>query len=237
MNILITGASKGIGFELAKLFAQNEENLVLGLSRNEKLLKNLKNECIKVNLKTKFKPIVFDLEDAKAIQKDLKSEIEQHCEKLDIVINNAGYLVNKPFDQISIEDINRTMNINLSAPTLLIQSLLPLIKKSNLKHVVNISSMGGFQGSAKFPGLSIYSASKAALSTLTECLAEEYKQDEIKFNCLALGAVNTEMLQSAFPEYKAPLEAHEMAQYIYDFAVKSSNYINGKVIPVSITTP
>lgn len=237
MNILITGASKGIGFELAKLFAQEDNNTVIGIARSKDLLNNLKNECIKLNLKTKFIALVFDLNDPENIQKNLKKEIEQYFNSIDIIINNAGYLVNKPFSETNLSDITDIFNINFISPSLLIQALLPLIKNSSSKHVVNISSMGGFQGSAKFSGLSFYSASKAALASLTECLAEEYKEDQIKFNCLALGAVNTEMLQTAFPDYKAPLEAKEMAEFIYKFAISDYKYINGKVIPVSLSTP
>lgn len=237
MNIVITGSSKGIGFELSKLFAQDKENTVIGIARNENLLKELRNECIKQNLKTKFKALVFDLEDLNAVKSNLKAEIKQHISSIDILINNAGFLVNKPFIDTKLEDINKTLNINFISPSLVIQELIPMLKESNIKHVVNISSMGGFQGSSKFPGLSFYSASKAALANLTECLAEEYKDDEIKFNCLTLGAVNTDMLKSAFPGYDAPLEPNEMAQFIYNFAINNHKFMNGKVIPVSLSTP
>ena len=104
-------------------------------------------------------------------------------------------------------------------------------------HVVTISSMGGIQGSVKFAGLSAYSSSKGAVITLSELLAEEYKEDGIAFNVLALGSVNTEMLQEAFPGYEAPLSAKEMADYIYNFALTGNKYYNGKVLQVSATTP
>jgi NAD(P)-dependent dehydrogenase (short-subunit alcohol dehydrogenase family) len=127
------------------------------------------------------------------------------------------------------------IHVNLSAPARLIQCLLPMMKKGS--HVVNISSMGGFQGSQKFPGLSIYSATKAGLASLTECLAEEYKGTGISFNCLALGATDTEMLNEAFPGYKAPFTAEEMASFIVDFALTKHKFMNGKIIPVTISTP
>jgi NAD(P)-dependent dehydrogenase (short-subunit alcohol dehydrogenase family) len=97
--------------------------------------------------------------------------------------------------------------------------------------------MGGVQGSAKFAGLSAYSSSKAALCTLTECLAEELKLENISVNCLALGAVQTEMLSKAFPGYRAPLSASEMAEFIVQFARSGHYYFNGKILPVSSTTP
>ena len=237
MNIVITGASKGIGFELAKLFALNEENTVIGIARSESLLKDLKNECIKQNLKSKLRPLVLDLEDLEAIKSSLTTEIANFVDSVDILINNAGFLVNKPFNDTTVKDINKTFTSNLTSPAIIIQTLLPMLCKSNIKHVVNISSMGGFQGSAKFPGISFYSASKAALASLTECLAEEYKKEQIKFNCLALGAVNTDMLKTAFPGYNAPLEPKEMAQFIYNFAINNYKFMNGKVVPVSLSTP
>ena len=97
--------------------------------------------------------------------------------------------------------------------------------------------MGGFQGSTKFAGLSAYSSSKSALSGLTECLAEELKDRNIAVNCLALGAVQTEMLGKAFPGYKAPLSAAKMAEFICEFALTGQLFFNGKIIPVSSTTP
>jgi NAD(P)-dependent dehydrogenase (short-subunit alcohol dehydrogenase family) len=112
---------------------------------------------------------------------------------------------------------------------------LPYLQKGS--HVVTISSMGGIQGSLKFPGLSAYSSSKGAVITLSELLAEEYKELGIAFNVLALGAVQTEMLEEAFPGYQAPISAANMAQYIVDFTLTGNQYYNGKVLEVSSTNP
>ncbi|MEE4198350.1 MAG: SDR family oxidoreductase [Bacteroidales bacterium] len=237
MNIVITGASKGIGFEVARLFAAHEENTVVALARSENLLKELKNACIRENLKTKIRPLVFDIEDPHLVQRSVQQEILKYVDTVDILINNAGVLVNKPFHEISPEEMIKSFRINAISPALIIQELLPLLKRGQVKHVINIASMGGFQGSVKFPGLSIYSASKAALANLSEGLAEEYKKDQLTFNSLALGAVNTEMLRSAFPGIKAPLEPDDMARFICDFAIHGKKYFNGKVLPVSSTTP
>lgn len=237
MNIVITGASKGIGFQLAKLFAKDENNTVVAIARSENLLVELKNECLKQNLRSKIKIVVFDIEDPNNVKNRLKNEIIKHIDSVDILINNAGFLINKSFVDMDIKEIQKIYNINFISHSVLIQDLIPFLKESKLGHVVNISSMGGYQGSSKFPGLSFYSSSKAALANLTECLAEEFKNNNIKFNCLALGAVNTEMLRTAFPDFNAPLNADEMANFIYDFAINGSKYFNGKIIPVSISTP
>ncbi|MCK5028686.1 MAG: SDR family oxidoreductase [Bacteroidales bacterium] len=237
MNIVITGASKGIGFELAKIFAKDSDNTVIAIARSENKLQDLKNECIKQNLKSKLKFIVFDIENPEKVKNELKNEINKHINTIDILINNAGFLINKPFTDTSTHEIIKTFNVNFMSHSVLIQDLIPMLKEGNIKHVVNISSMGGFQGSSKFSGLSFYSSAKAALASLTECLAEEFKNENIKFNCLALGAVNTEMLKTAFPDYEAPLSANEMAKFIADFALNGSKYFNGKIIPVSLSTP
>src|SRR5690625_7809752 len=104
-------------------------------------------------------------------------------------------------------------------------------------HVIAISSMGGIQGSVKFPGLSAYSSSKAAVLSLVELLDAEYKESGPSFNGLALGAVQTEMLAEAFPGSKAPLSPNEIATYIAHFSLTGAKYYNGKILQVSSTTP
>jgi 3-oxoacyl-[acyl-carrier protein] reductase len=231
MLILVTGASKGIGFELIKLFANNTNVMVLAISRNTKTLQNL----IKQSNYHNVLPIKADITNS-AHQKKIANTIKSLNIPLGILINNAGEIVNKPFEKITVKELNSVYNTNVFAPFTLIQQLLPVFSHSNA-HIVNISSMGGFQGSAKFVGLSAYSSSKAALSGLTECLAEELKPKQIAVNCLAIGAVQTEMLNKAFPGYKAPLTAPQMAQFIFDFAQNGQRFFNGKILPVSSTTP
>ena len=165
------------------------------------------------------------------------NEILEEHHHIDIVINNAGFLAHLPFEKTAIQTIQQTFQVNVFAPMLLLQSVFAHLDATKKCHVVNIGSMGGFQGSVKFPGLAAYSASKAALANLTECLAEEYKGKNIYVNCLALGSVQTEMLNKAFPGFEAQTTAEEMAQFIFDFATQQPVLINGKVIPVSVETP
>ena len=107
---------------------------------------------------------------------------------------------------------------------------------NNNSHIVNISSIGGINGSSKFPGLSSYSSSKGALNILTEVLAVEFDKGPF-VNSLSLGAVQTPMLELAFPDYKAPTTPEEMAIFIYNFSTASPIMFNGKVIPVSTSNP
>ena len=224
-NIIITGTSRGIGFELAQLFANNNYN-VLALSRNAEPLKKL---ALK-NIST----LSVDLSNDSDLQK-ITSFISKNWKSVDIVIHNAGKLINKPFKELTTTDFLEVYKVNVFAVAELTRQLLPYLKKGS--HVVNISSIGGVQGSMKFPGLAAYSSSKGALLTLTEMLAEEYKEEGISFNVLALGAVQTEMLEEAFPGYQAPVSSKEMADYIYNFALTGNKFYNGKILEVSSTTP
>lgn len=236
MNIIVTGASRGIGYELVKLLSTDSKNTVIAISRNGAKLDQLKDECLSQNSFSNVVTIVCDLSDKNAIE-GLVSELQKKIRSVNILINNAGALVNKPFETISTADLEYVYNVNVFSVVRLIQGIFPILDLEKRSHIVNISSMGGFQGSAKFAGLSAYSSSKAALACLTECLAEEFKEKNIAFNCLALGATQTEMLNEAFPGYKAPLTADKMAAFIADFSLNAHQYMNGKIIPVSLSTP
>jgi NAD(P)-dependent dehydrogenase (short-subunit alcohol dehydrogenase family) len=224
-NVIITGTSRGIGFELALLFA-NAGHQVLAISRNTKkeLIEHQNIVCLSIDISKEEEQVqVLDF-----IKKSWQN-------KVDILIHNAGRLINRPFEYLTSEDFEQVYKVNVFAVAALTQVCIPFMRKGS--HVVSISSMGGIQGSMKFPGLAAYSSSKGAVITLSELLAEEYKERGIAFNVLALGAVKTEMLQEAFPGYEAPLSAKEMANYILDFSLNGNKYYNGKVLQVSSTTP
>ena len=232
-NVIVTGASRGIGFELVQQYAEAGHE-VIALSRNSDRLEQLKKACLQLNLQAQVHILPFDLaKDNIAAQ--LMPFIESCFQHVDILINNAGALIAKPFTEISAEELERIYHVNVLSVFKLTQELIP--KFSNNAHIVNISSVGGVQGSVKFPGLSAYSSSKAALVALTECLAEEYKETDLAFNCLALGAVQTEMLEEAFPGYQAPTSANDMATYIFDFSINGQYFYKGKVLNVSKSTP
>lgn len=229
MNIIVTGASRGIGFRLVEEFIKSGHN-VIAVSRNTGPLSDLAS-----NLDTKTLSVLgIDLEGPEAPD-ELKQYVAVHFNQIDILVNNAGLLINKPFLSLESDDFDRMFNLNVKAPFNIVRALAEYFAPS--AHIVNIGSMGGFQGSAKFPGLSLYSASKGALAILTECLAEELKPAGIKLNCLALGAAQTEMLSEAFPGYQAPVTAGEMASFIAWFALNGHNFFNGKILPVSVSTP
>jgi len=219
-RVVIVGASRGIGKALAEHFA-NEGHEVFVLSRKP----------IQTDLPIYYHP--FDLE--KNVSQQAKELFTQIGGSFDILINNAGLLVNKAFPELTHEDISRCYQVNVIGVMETVQSILPYL--NDKAHIVNISSMGGFQGSMKFAGLSAYSTSKAAICSFTELFAEEYKESSLSMNCLCLGAVQTEMLEEAFPGYTAPIQPREMATYISDFALNGHKYFKGKILPVSLSTP
>jgi 3-oxoacyl-[acyl-carrier protein] reductase len=224
-RIVITGTSRGIGFELAQLFSKAGHE-VIALSRKTDSIQALSN--------TSIQAIATDLSAQSSIEETAKIILKK-WDNIDIVIHNAGMLVNKPFEELTAADFQQCYAVNVFGVASLTQALLPAM--SNDSHVVAISSMGGIQGSAKFPGLAAYSSAKGAVITLFELLAEEYKENGPSFNTLALGAVQTEMLEEAFPGYQAPLTAPEMAGYIMNFALTGNKFYNGKVLEVSASTP
>ena len=225
-NIVITGTSRGIGFEMVEIFSEMGHN-VLALSRNERPVENKKLKNVSA--------FSFDITKEKSISEAETFIEDQWNSKVDVLINNAGQLLNKPFKDSSVEEFMEVYKVNVFGVAEITRRLLPFMDENS--HVLNISSMGGIQGSMKFPGLAAYSSSKGALLTLTELLAEEYKENGPSFNALALGAVQTEMLEEAFPGYKAPVSAKEMAKYIADFSLNGQKFYNGKIMQVSNSTP
>jgi len=234
MNIIVTGASRGIGFETVKIFAQDRQNIVFAIARGKTGLEKLQRTCMDINGSGNVHILPFDLvhDDFNTL---LVPGILKKINGVDILVNNAGLLINKSFEKMEVTDFDLMFDANVKSAFNLTRHLLPYFSRN--AHIVNIGSMGGFQGSAKFPGLSLYSASKGALAVMTECLAEEFKDRQINVNCLALGSAQTEMLEQAFPGYRAPLSAAEMAAFIAEFSLRGHQWFNGKVLPVAVSTP
>ena len=222
-TLIVTGASRGVGFEICKQLAVKGHK-VIALSRNIKPLRNIENVY----------PYSVDLSIKSQVNGFVK-EVAANFNTIDVLINNAGSLVNKPFLDLSSAEFEEVYKVNVFAVATLTRLILPSMDTKG--HVLNITSMGGIQGSTKFPGLSAYTSSKGALIILTELLAEEFKESGPSFNALALGAVQTEMLEDAFPGYQAQVSAAQMAEYIIEFALKGNQFYNGKVLPISSSTP
>jgi NAD(P)-dependent dehydrogenase (short-subunit alcohol dehydrogenase family) len=236
MNIIITGASSGIGYQTALRLSRKEHNKVFVLSRNEEGLNRLVELSKSEQAAGVIIPLVIDI--AANNFKELIDLLQaNHIDHVDVLIHNAGQLITAPFESLKLEDWQTVYRTNVFAVAMLTQALMPLMGGKRHTHIIGISSIGGVQGSLKFPGLSAYSSSKGAMLILLECLAEEFKGRNIDVNCLALGAVQTEMLSKAFPGYQAPLDAVQMAEFIAEFSEWGWKYFKGKVLPVSVSNP
>jgi 3-oxoacyl-[acyl-carrier protein] reductase len=231
MNIVVTGASRGIGKAVVQEFSKQGKNTILAIARDPFELAKLQQES-----PSRIIPVICDLSDEEQTLQTVLQAVKK-VQHIDILINNAAQLINKPFEQTTPQEFLKIFQVNLFSIVALTQTLLPFMGGEKFGHIVNISSVGGVQGSVKLSGLSAYCATKAALINLTECLAVELKERSIHVNALALGAVQTSMLEQAFPNYKAQLTPEAIAPFIVDFALKGHYYSNGKVIPMSLSTP
>lgn len=231
-DIIVAGASSGIGRAVALRYARQPGFRVFAMARRTDLLQSLVEEAPEGSVVA----ISIDMVDCD-FSVLLNQLIAHSVVNIGVLVNCVGTLVNKPFSRISKSEWLDVYQTNVIGPSQLIRSLLPYMGQNSVSHVVNLGSMGGVCGSVKFPGLTAYSSSKGALSILTEVLAEEYKGGQMVFNCLALGSVDTDMLAKAFPSYQAGTSADEMASFVCDFGLNGWRFFNGKVIPVSNSTP
>jgi NAD(P)-dependent dehydrogenase (short-subunit alcohol dehydrogenase family) len=230
MNVIITGTTQGIGKSLLLTLLKKKEVEIIAINRSEMDYLNLLSDVDR----GRITPILFDLKDINETS-NLLQLIPKDKLTIDVLINNAGFLVNKPFNEITKEDLLNSYTINVFAPFLLIRQLLPILNKG--AHIVNIISMGGVQGSSKYPGLSAYSSSKGALAILTECLSVELGVHDIKVNAIAPGAVDTEMLRKAFPGYQAPVNTETISEFIAHFALNGHKVMNGKTVELALSNP
>lgn len=231
MKVVVTGAAGGIGSEIVRGLSKRKDIQIVAISRSADALDSLVRKC-HGEFGNEIEPIVSDFSEAGFASK-LVARIGQSHDGIDCLINNAGHLVNRSFEETSEKELYDQFNLNLFAPFLLIKEMMSLLKNSKRAHVVNIGSMGGYMGSEKFPGLAAYSASKGALAILSECLAKEFLDTGISVNCLALGSANTSMLRKAFPSYESPTSPEGVAQFIVEFAMTGHLYFNGRVLPVA----
>ncbi|MEX2478621.1 MAG: SDR family oxidoreductase [Gracilimonas sp.] len=226
--ILVTGASRGIGYETALSLA-SEGHTVIATARSENKLTVLADQASS----GKIIPVVADLTVNKDIQKlaDAASDLGT----LDGLINNAGAVHREDFMDTDVEVFQKLMDVNVFGIVRLTKALKKYLPKGS--HILNISSMSGYQGSLKFGGLSAYGAAKAAVVGLSEVLSAEFTEDDIAVNCLCIGAVQTEMLAEAFPGFDAPVSPEQMGSYIANFILTGHQFYNGKVLPVALNDP
>lgn len=182
---LITGATSGIGYELSKLFAKDRHNLLL-IARNKEKMQEIKKE-----LEKKYSVCIF------IIQKDLKDEqavdeiynfVKKNKLIVDNLVNNAGFGSFGYFHKINRQWDLDMIKVNIVALTNLIKVFLPDMVRRNSGSILNIASTAAFQGG---PMMSVYYGTKAYVLSISEALAEEYKDTKVKISTLCPGPVNT----------------------------------------------
>lgn len=220
---LVTGASRGIGKEIARALADAGHG-VIATARTAQGLNELATAYPK---------------NVVAVSADLSTDAAcaalAGMGPLDGMAHAAGLLINKPFHELMDGDWQTMWEVNVMSAVRLARHLSPVFTPG--AHMVLIGSMGGVQGTSKYPGLSAYSATKGALSVLTESLAAEWGPRGISVNCLALGAVQTDMLAQAFPGYQAPVSAERMGTHIASFLTTAGDIHNGKILQVALNNP
>lgn len=219
-TILITGAGDGIGKEAAKQFASYGANTIL-LGRTISKLEATYDECIKLG-SGECAIIPLDMEGASTTHyKDMARTIQDQFGKLDGVLHNASILGQlQPFGQIPEKEFNQVMQVNLNATFFMTQALLPVLKSSTNASVVFTSSSVGVTGRAYW---GTYSISKFATEGMMQCLADEYSNANMRFNCINPGGTRTSMRASAFPaenqdNLKTPKDIMPTYLYLMDDA-------------------
>lgn len=194
-NVLITGAGRGIGREIALAFAREGANLILS-SRSDKELAETAKLANQAGSKCAV-AVNADLGDRKPLL-NLAERVGKEFKTLDVLVNNAGYLKVEPFSETSLETWDQTLAVNLTAPFLLTQKLLPLLRKSKNAHVFNVLSMAS---RVAFPGSSAYCSSKAGLLGFNGVLREELRELGIRVTAVLPGATDTKMFDAIPGEF------------------------------------
>jgi len=225
-TVVITGAGRGIGRACALRFAKAGANLTLA-SRTQEQIDQVAKE-----IGPKTLVVATDVADQRQVER-LFIESEKTWGCVDLLINNAGFLEPAPFDEITLEVWEKTFAINVRGSFLCAQQAFRQMKKRSKGgggggHIINISSLAGIRGAEKFPGFTAYTAAKHAVVGLTENLAAEGRVFDIRANCIAPGAVDTEMLRANAPGLETRTSPEDMANIIFN--ISQDSVLNGAII-------
>lgn len=236
-TVLITGASKGIGRETAIYFAKHNYNVVINYLTNEKEALKLK-AIIEKNYNVSSMIIKADVSNEIEVKNMLDKVIEKF-KTIDVLVNNAGIAIDTTFEDKTVDNFNKTLNINLIGTFLVSKYASYYMKKQEKAAIVNVSSTNSID--SYYPYSMDYDASKAGVNLLTKNLAVELAPS-IRVNAVAPGWVNTDMNKDLDKNYikeeeeKIALgrfaEPSEIAKVIYFLASDDASYINGSIIVV-----
>lgn len=234
-NILVTGGASGIGYAICKKFASKGYNLFFTYNQSEREAEALLEELSQFNIL--FNGYKCNFESADAITQ-LYQDINNKYGGLDILINNSGISNIDLITDISNDDFDKIINVNVKAAFLLSKLCIPKMISQKWGRIINISSIWGERGASME---SVYSASKHALNGLTKSLALELAPSNINVNGIAPGIINTKMTEALGQENKQKLlediplkrfgEVEEVANLAY-FLASEADYITGQIITI-----
>ena len=235
-TVLITGASRGLGAAIAKVFAKNNHNIILNYNNSETEALNLTEELKQYNVEVL--PIKADMTNEEEIKNMVNISLETF-KKIDVLVNNAGIAIDTTFEDKTKENFIKILDTNLIGPFLLSKYVGESMLKEKQGCIINISSNAGLE--SYYPEGLDYDASKAGLISLTHNLALHYAP-YIRVNCIAPGWINTEMNKNLDKDYIKEEEAkillnrfaepEEIAKVVYFLSTEDAKYINNETIRV-----
>tara|TARA_B100001996_G_scaffold121039_1_gene91514 strand:- start:1267 stop:2004 length:738 start_codon:yes stop_codon:yes gene_type:complete len=232
-NIIVTGASGGIGNAIVKKLSKTGANILASGTKTEKLKELKKNfENIKI--------LKFDMSETENIEEFIESATKELGGSLDCIINNAGITQDNLAIRMSLEDWQKVININLTSTFLMSKFAIKKMLKNKSGKIVNISSVVGHTGNL---GQSNYTASKAGIIAMSKSLAIEYAKKNININCISPGFIKTAMTDKIDDKFKDQIiskipsarlgEADDIANAVLFLSSDQSSYINGETLHVN----
>lgn len=235
-TVLITGASRGLGRAIAKVFAKNNHNVIVNYNNSEEGANNLAKELEQYNVE--ILTVKADITNEQEVKEMVEQSINKF-KKIDVLINNAGIAIDTIFEDKTKENFMKTLDTNLVGPFLVTKYVGEYMLKEKHGNIVNISSTNGIDTYYEYS--LDYDASKAGLISLTHNLALHYAP-YIRVNCVAPGWINTEMNKNLDEEYKKEeenkillnrfAEPEEIANVVYFLSTDEAKYINNETIRV-----
>ena len=232
-NIIVTGASGGIGNSIVKKLYENKANVLASGTRVEKL----------EELKSKFnniKILSFDISQTEKIEEFIENASAQLGGNLDCIINNAGITKDNLSIRMSLEEWKKVIDINLTSTFLLSKFAIKKMLKNKSGKIINITSVVGHTGNV---GQANYTASKAGIVAMSKSLAIEYAKKNINVNCISPGFIKTAMTDKIDDKFKESIiskipsarlgDPDDIANAVIFLASNQSNYINGETLHVN----
>ncbi|NRF91252.1 3-oxoacyl-ACP reductase FabG [Paenibacillus frigoriresistens] len=233
-TVLITGASRGIGAAIAERFAAVGMNVVIHYRESHEAANEVARSCMKHG--AKVLTVSADVKSREQINK-MQEKLEQRDMVPDIIVNNAGISHFSMLSDVSEEDWDLVMNVNLKGAFLCTQTFMTAMVKQKYGRIINVSSIWGISGASCEV---VYSTAKGGLNAFTKALAKELAPSGVTVNAVAPGAVHTEMMAGFQPEEREAIANEipagrfalpdEVASLVYFLALPESGYITGQII-------